>query len=123
FATLSAKPDPAQAQRLEADAADFRRQLASANVDESIGEIFLERAESAVAGFNADKSDASKLRPAQAVLGTVLPADLAAIEKPLTAPAPANHVINVTLVRWPYTSNLSAPASMLTHAMPSQYPG
>src|SRR5262249_51636811 len=97
------KPEAAEAQRLEADAVEFRRQLASANVDESIGEIFLERAESAVAGFNTDKSDPSKLKPAQVVLETVLPAYLAAIDKPLPAAAPPGHVINVTLVRWPYT--------------------
>lgn len=104
FAMLDAKsPEAADASKLAADSAEFRRTLADAEADASIGEIFLERAESAIAGFNTDKSDPSKLKAARVALETVLPAYLAAVDRPLPASAPAGHVINVTLVRWPYT--------------------
>jgi hypothetical protein len=104
FAMLDAKsPEPADASKLAADSAEFRKALADAEVDPSIGEIFLERAESAIAGFNADKADPSRLKPARVALETVLPAYLAAVDKPLPAATPVSHVINVTLVRWPYT--------------------
>ena len=104
FASLTAKnPGTEQVSRLQADAAEFRRTLSAADVDGSIGEIFLERAESAIATFTANQSDPSQLKAAQVALDTVLPAYLAAIDKPLPAAAPVNHVINVTLVRWPYT--------------------
>lgn len=104
FAMLDAKsPEPADASKFAADSAEFRKTLADAEADASIGEIFLERAESAIAGFNIDKSDPSKLKPARVALEAVLPAYLAAVDKPLPAATPAGHVINVTLVRWPYT--------------------
>jgi hypothetical protein len=104
FAMLEAKSlEPGDAPKLAADTAEFRKTLADAEADSSIGEIFLERAESAIAGFNLDKSDPSKLKAARVALERVLPAYLAAVDKPLPAATPGGQVINVTLVRWPYT--------------------
>jgi len=104
LAMLDAKtPEAGDAAKLAADAATFRKTFAASSIDQSIGEIFLERAESALAAFHADKSDISNLQAARVNLETVLPAYIAAIDNPLPALKPPDHIINVTLVRWPYT--------------------
>ena len=104
FTLLDAKPpDARSAPQLADQAADLRKAFAAAPLDESIGEIFLERAASALAAYRSDNKDAAKLQAAQVALESVIPAYLAAIEKPLPAAAPGGHVIQVTLVRWPYT--------------------
>jgi hypothetical protein len=104
FAQLGAKaPDAQAASELADEAAGLRKDFAAAPVDESIGEIFIERAGSALDAFRADGKDVAKLTEARVALETVIPAYLAAVDKPLPASAPAGHIINVTLVRWPYT--------------------
>jgi hypothetical protein len=104
FALLDAQmPDAQSAGQLAGDAAGARTSLAAAPVDESIGEIYVQRADAALEAFRADNKDVAKLKAAQVALDVVIPAYLAAVDKPLPAVAPAGHVIDVTLVRWPYT--------------------
>ena len=104
FALLDAKtPDPQNASELANEASSQHKDFAAATVDDSIGEIFAERADAALEAFRADNKDVAKLKAARVALDVVIPAYLAAIEKPLPAAVPAGHIINVTLVRWPYT--------------------
>jgi len=70
-----------------------RRRLAASPRDESLGLLFVERAEAAASGSPA----------AEAILSEVLPAYAEALEAGTPAAAPASPAITVTLVRWPYT--------------------
>jgi hypothetical protein len=104
FALLDAKtPDAQSAGELANEASSQHQDFAAATVDDSIGDIFAERADAALEAFRADNKDLAKLKAARVALETVIPAYLAAVEKPLPAAVPAGHIINVTLVRWPYT--------------------
>jgi len=104
LALLDAKtPDTQSASELADEASSLRKDFAAATVDDSIGEIFVQRADAALDAFRADNKDIARLKAARVAIETVIPAYLAAIEKPLPAVVPAGHIINVTLVRWPYT--------------------
>jgi hypothetical protein len=89
------------------DAAEVKRRLdetakrlIAANVDHTIGQLFIERARSALASDNAASGG---LPAARAIAFDVLPRYFAALEpaRPVT-PAPQPQ-ITVTLVRWPFT--------------------
>jgi hypothetical protein len=72
------------------------RRLAASTRDESLGLLFVERAQ------NASGAPAGQGAVA-AILGEVLPAYAEALAPPPAAAAPPAPAIAVTLVRWPYT--------------------
>jgi len=73
-----------------------RKRLAASPRDESLGLLFVERAEAA-AGSPAGPA------AAEAILGEVLPAYAEALAPGPPVAAPAAPAITITLVRWPYT--------------------
>jgi hypothetical protein len=84
---------------IDAAAVAAARDRLPANVDHSIARVFLEMAQTALAG-----DDAAARRNGAYIVSDVLPAYHAALVEPTrrmtTAPDP---VVTVTLVRWPFT--------------------
>ena len=80
-------------ERIEAE----RSALASGTRDDSLGLLFVERAESALASGGE-----SGIAAASVIAASVVPAYRAMLE-PAPMPPPAESVLTVTLVRWPYT--------------------
>jgi hypothetical protein len=93
---LPAAPDAtALGQRL----AEQKARLAAGDVDHSLGQMFLELAEEALADAPAGLSPA----PALAIAGDVLPRYFAALEPAKPLPPRLAPEVTVTHVRWPYT--------------------
>ena len=93
----------AQQSNLPAAIAAARAKLKSSGRDDSIAELFLERAESEITPANGSRPAPDDWRSAEVILSQVLPAYAAALQRPEpTAPPSAKHV-EITLVRWPYT--------------------
>ena len=91
-------PAPATPETLEAKLRQYERRLAAAEVDHTIGRLFLETAQ-ALAAPGKDQDEAA----ARAIASSVLPRYFAALEPAAAlAPRPAARA-TVTLVRWPYT--------------------
>ncbi|HEY2798349.1 MAG TPA: hypothetical protein VGK26_10720 [Thermoanaerobaculia bacterium] len=83
--------DPAPlAERLAA----LERRLTSGDTDQSIGRLFLERAQSDLI---------AKPSLAEAIVSNVLPRYFAALAPASPRPVPPAPAVTVTLVRWPYT--------------------
>ncbi len=85
--------------------AEWRTRLRGAREDDSIAELFLERAEARLERGKAGKAKPSgdDLKNVAAVVERVLPAYLA-VQKPASLENQrASQPITVTLVRWPYT--------------------
>jgi hypothetical protein len=76
------------------------KRLTAANADHSIGQLFVERARSALA---ADSPAGNGNSTARAVAIEVLPRYFAALEPTDSATPAANPHVTVTLVRWPFT--------------------
>jgi hypothetical protein len=88
--------DPAPlADRLAA----FEARLSSADVDHSIGRLFLERAQADVSANPPPATPAM----AEAIADDVLPRYFAALGPAAPRPVPPAPAVTVTLVRWPYT--------------------
>src|SRR5262245_31894523 len=93
----------------EADQAKVREDVAAARArmdasarDESLGQLFLERAASQVAHADGSAPSADEWRSARVILDQVLPAYFAA--RLPAGPTPSSaRTIRMTLVRWPYT--------------------
>jgi len=101
FAEMMAEPAAGEAEiQRELDA--FALRFEDGGRDDSIGRLFLEMAMSADGGLRA-----------RAVLDHVLPAYLAALAPDSAAPASADAVVTVTLVRWPFKCEFSDPAALL----------
>ncbi|HTQ53602.1 MAG TPA: hypothetical protein VMI94_04025 [Bryobacteraceae bacterium] len=96
FAMLDAAPaDAAAPSGFEADLARARDRLAAAPGDQSIARAFLERAETA--------ASPEEMRSARVIVDRVLPAYFAALQPAQASPLPPGKLIDITLVRWPYT--------------------
>ena len=93
--------------------------LSQAGVDHSIGQLFLELARSDM----EDTSATGTHGVAAAVAQIVLPRYLAAIQPVKAAPAAPTAQVTVTLVRWPYSCNLSDPASLLAQSVVQEFGG
>jgi hypothetical protein len=76
---------------------DLEARLSGSGGDHSLGQLFLERAQEALA------AEPKETAAAQAIADDVLPRYLAALEPAPPAPAPAAPRFSITLVRWPYT--------------------
>ncbi|HLJ45125.1 MAG TPA: hypothetical protein VKU01_03915 [Bryobacteraceae bacterium] len=104
YAMLDPAPVAANRQKELKAAIDAERaKLAGSGRDDSIPQIFLERAAWQVAHPDGSAPSADEWRSAQAIVTEVLPAYAAAMK---TAPAlleTKGKTVDVTLVRWPYT--------------------
>ena len=76
---------------------ELEARLASDGLDHSLGRLFLERAQEALAASPPDTA------AAEAIVSDVLPRYLAALEPAPKERPPATPKLTVTLVRWPYT--------------------
>lgn len=85
------------------DLAAWRGRLGARDRDDSLGRLFLERAEAALAA--GARAEAKDLRLAQVVADDVLPAYQAALAAAGAATSRTESAasVTVTLVRWPYT--------------------
>jgi hypothetical protein len=96
FGMLDAAPvDAAGQASLKASVEAEHRRLESSEADDSIPQIFLERAETA--------SGADEWRSAAVTMSQVLPAYAATLKSAPELHQTAGKTVDVTLVRWPYT--------------------
>lgn len=104
FSMLDAKPvDAARQSELKSAISSALKKLSSSSRDDSIAQIFLQRAASQTAHADGSASTPDEWRNAQVILDRVLPAYMAA-QKPATKPQLASEkTVQLTLVRWPYT--------------------
>ena len=104
YGMLEASPvDAAKQAGLKEDLAAARKKLTGSADDDSIAQIFLERAESQTAHPDGSAPSADEWRSAQVILDRVLPAYYAARQKASPAQKPSGKTVEITLVRWPYT--------------------
>ena len=95
--------DADQQGRVKKDIATQRKSLAASSSDDSLAQLFLQRAQSYTAHPDGSAPSADEWRGARVVLDQVLPAYFAA-KKPATSVATATgKTVEITLVRWPYT--------------------
>lgn len=104
YGLLDASPlDAAQQARVKQDVADARHKLAASPADDSIAQLFLERAESYTAHADGSAPIADEWRSARVILDQVLPAYYAAQKPAAPLERASGKSIDITLVRWPYT--------------------
>jgi hypothetical protein len=96
-------PDAAKQAQVKEAVAAAGRQLDSSRRDDSIAQIFLERAQSHIEHADGSAPTADEWRSAQVIVEQVLPAYFA-VGKPAAPLQKAKGITTtITLVRWPYT--------------------
>jgi hypothetical protein len=104
FSMLDAPPVEATRQSALKDAlADSLKKLTASKQDESIAQLFLERAASQIAHPDGSASTPDEWRSAQVILEQVLPAFREAQKPAALLQQAAVKTVDLTLVRWPYT--------------------
>ena len=95
--------DPAAQEQAKRDLTTAVASLESSSSDDSIAQLFLERAASYTVHPDGSVPSADEWRGVRVILDQVLPAYYAA-QKPATKLAnPAGKTVDIILVRWPYT--------------------
>src|SRR5262249_11218087 len=104
YGMLDAPPldEPGQA-RVREDLAAARARLDASGRDESIAQLFLERAASQIAHADGSVPSVDEWRSARGILDQVLPAYSAARPPADGGARPSGRTVRMTLVRWPYT--------------------
>ena len=104
YGMLDAPPldEPAQA-RVREDLAAARARIDASKRDESLAQLFLERAAAQVAHPDGSASTADEWRSARVILDQVLPAHSAARIGVAIPKGSSGRTARMTLVRWPYT--------------------
>ena len=104
YGMLDAAPqDSSQQAALKSALATARQKLEASQRDDSIAEIFLERAESQLAHVDGSAPSADDWKIVKVITDQVLSAYYAA-DHPLAGPQTASgKAVEITLVRWPYT--------------------
>jgi hypothetical protein len=104
FAMLDAAPlDEAHQSALKSDIAAARKKYAASKQDDSVAQLFLERAESQIAHADGSAPTADEWRSGRVVLDQVLPAYDAARKPASPLQQASGKTVDITLVRWPYT--------------------
>ena len=104
YGMLTAKPlDAASQAELKQALATKRKELAASPKDESIAQLFMQRAESYAAHPDGSAPAADEWRGARVILEQVLPAYYAAVKSAAPLQQSSGKTVEVTLVRWPYT--------------------
>ncbi len=83
--------------------ADLLGKIEASNQDDSIEQLFLERAASQVAHSDGSPPSSDEWRSAWVIVNQVLPAYAAAQKPALSVQQASGKTIDITLVRWPYT--------------------
>lgn len=101
--SLIKQSNPLQLEQLRGLLASARSKIENSTHDDSIAELYLQKAEMQLAGANNAAPSEEKLRTATVLLTDVLPAyySIQSAAPAKERGAPAN--VTVTLVRWPYT--------------------
>jgi len=104
YAMLDAPPldEPAQS-RVREDLVTARARIDASKRDESLAQLFLERAASQVAHPDGSVPTADEWRSARVILDRVMPAYFAARMPVATPKGTSGRTVRMTLVRWPYT--------------------
>ena len=104
FAMLEARPLYADRQSaLKSDLAAARKKFATSKQDDSLAQLFLERAQSQTVHPDGSAPSADEWRSARIILDQVLPAYLAAKKPASPLQQASGKTVDITLVRWPYT--------------------
>lgn len=104
YGMLDAVPlDAAGQTRLLEDLGAARARLAASQRDETLAQLFLERAASQVTHADGSAPTADEWRSARVILDQVLPAYSAARLPATGGTRPGGKALRMTLVRWPYT--------------------
>lgn len=96
-------PDAARQSELDNAIARMRKQLDASGCDDSIAQIFLERAKSQVRHADGSAPSEDEWKSATVIIDRVLPAYFAAKNPPAALARASVGGIDITLVRWPYT--------------------
>ena len=104
YGMLDATPlDSSQQSAVRSALAAARQKLDASQRDDSIAQLFLEKAESQVAHVDGSAPSADDWRIAKVIIDQVLPAYFA-LDQPLAAQQRASgKTVDITLIRWPYT--------------------
>jgi hypothetical protein len=104
YAMLDEPPlDAARQAALKASIAVLRKKLAASSSDDSIAQLFVQRAESQMAHADGSAPTPDEWRSAQVIADRVLPLYFAARKPASRLPQAAPKTVVLTLVRWPYT--------------------
>ncbi len=104
YGMLEARPlDADQKARLVRQLPLEWKKLASSASDDSIAQLFVERAESYSAHGDGSAPTEDEWRGAQVIVDQVLPAYFAALKPAAPVERTAGTTVDITLVRWPYT--------------------
>jgi hypothetical protein len=95
--------DAARQTASKTDLAAVRKKLTSSKQDDSLAQLFLERAESQIAHADGSAPAADEWRSARVILDQVLPAYFAARKPATPVQQASSKTVDITLVRWPYT--------------------
>jgi len=96
-------PDAAKVARLKTTLAEKEKELAASKRDDSIAQIFVERAQLWLAHPDGTPTAPDEFRAVRVVVEQVLPAYYAALKPAVPVQRAAVKTVDVTLVRWPYT--------------------
>jgi hypothetical protein len=95
--------EAAQQSHLKVDLAAARKKIADSADDDSIAQLFIERAESQIAHADGSAPSADEWRSSRVILDQVLPAYFAARKPAAPVRKADGKTVDITLVRWPYT--------------------
>lgn len=104
YGMLDAPPlDPSAQGQVRKDVARLTKDLAASSGDNSILQLFLERANSYVAHPDGSAPSTDEWRGARVIVDQVVPAYYAAQKPAAPVTTPSGKTVDITLVRWPYT--------------------
>jgi hypothetical protein len=104
FGMLDAPPlDSEQQAALKNAVESEQKKLSASSHDDSLAELFLQRAESYTARSDGSATKPDEWRAARVILDQVLPAYYAAQKPAAPLQRAAGKTVDITLVRWPYT--------------------
>ena len=104
YGMLDAAPlDAAGQAKLKKAVAEARQKFEASTNDDSIAQLFLERAASQVEHPDGSAPSADEWRIAQVIVDQVVPAYFAARKPARAVQTASGKSVDITLVRWPYT--------------------
>jgi hypothetical protein len=104
YGMLDAKlPDNSQKEKLKQAVAAKLKEIRSSKQDDSLAQLFAERAQLYVAHPDGSATTDDEWRAAQVILYQVLPAYYAALKPSAPVRSTSARTVTLTLVRWPYT--------------------